>query len=324
VRRRAFLWGSTATLSAPLAGEAQHGKMWRVGYLSMGSAEIDRAWVAAFRRELHELGYVEGRTIIVEQRHADGRIDALPDLAAQLVSLNIVVVVVWGDRAVVAVKEASSSLPIVMAVHPDPVGAGLANSLARPGGRVTGLSDYHGDTVTKRLELLKQIVPSASRVGVFLNPTYPPAVRQLRDIKAAAPLLGVTAFPIEAKGDEEIERAFSALSIPRPGALLIIPDPGFTARTKIAELAIKSRLATVSTVRQWADAGILMSYGANFVELWRRSATYVDKILKGAKPGDLPIEQPTQFELTINLKTAKALGLTIPPSILARADQVIE
>jgi ABC-type uncharacterized transport system substrate-binding protein len=245
-------------------------------------------------------------------------------LAVQLVRLKVAVVVVWGDRAVVAVKEASPAIPIVMAVHPDPVGAGLAASLARPGGQVTGLSDYHAGTVTKRLEFLKQVAPSASRVGVFLNPTYPPAVKQLHEIQAAAPVLGVTAFPIEAKGDEDIERAFSALSMVQPGALPIIPDPGFTARRKIAELAIKSRLATASTVRQWAEAGILMSYGANFTELWSRAATYVDKILKGTKPGELPIEQPTTFELVINLKTAKAIGLTVPPSLLARADQVIE
>ena len=324
-RRRFLLTSLAGAVAAALAAEAQQkGKMWRIGYLSMGSPDIDKAWVAAFQRGLRELGYIEGEHILIEQRHAGGRSEAIPELAAGLVRLKVDVIVVWGDSAMRATKQATNTIPIVMAVHPDPVAAGLVASLAHPGGQVTGLSDFHAGTVTKRLELLKQVVPATSRIAVLVNPNYPAALMQLKSIQADAPAMGVRILVVEAKGDQEIDRAFATIGTERPSALLIVPDPTFTKRRRIAELAVEHRVPSMSTIRQWAEAGILMSYGTSFTHLWHRAATYVDKILKGAKPADLPVEQPTKFEFVINLKTAKALGLTIPPSLLARADQVIE
>jgi putative ABC transport system substrate-binding protein len=314
------------TLGAcPGPGEAQPAeRTWRIGYLSMGSPDVDQAWVAAFRRGLHELGYVEGRNMVVEHRHAAGRSEALPGLLADLVRLKVAVLVVWGDVAMQAAREVAPRLPIVMAVHPDPVGAGLVASLARPGGQVTGLSDYHGGTITKRIELLKEVLPGTTKVAVLFNPGYPAASRQLAGIQADAQVLGVTLVAVEARGDAGVSQAFTAIARERAGGLLIIPDPTFTARRRIADLAIRNRLSSVSTVRQWAEAGVLMSYGTSFTHLWHRAATYVDKILKGAQPGDLPVEQATKFELVINLRTARALGLTVPPALLLRADEVIE
>jgi putative tryptophan/tyrosine transport system substrate-binding protein len=326
VHRRAFLGNLVGgLLAAPLASEGQaKEKLWRIAYLSMASPDIDRAWMVEFRRGLRELGYIEGEHIVIEQRHAGGRAATVPELAEGLVRLKPDVIVVWGDPAMHAIRQASRTIPIVMAVHPDPVGAGLAASLSHPGGQVTGLSDFHAGTVTKRLEFLKEVAPAAFRIAVLMNPSYPPAVRQLESIQADAPALGMSLVVIKAIGDHDVDGAFATIGKDRPGALLIIPDPTFTRRRRIAELALKSRLPSITTVRQWAEAGILMSYGTSFPHLWHRAATYVDKILKGAKPADLPIEQPTKFELVINLKTAKALGLTIPPSLMARADHVIE
>ena len=312
-------------LSAPLPVEAQQaGRVWRIGYLSMGSPDVDRLWVAAFQRGLRELGYLEGQNTVLEQRHASGRSEAVPGLVAELVRLKVEVLVIWGDVAMRAAREGAAGTPIVMAVHPDPVGAGLVASLARPGGQVTGLSDFHGGTITKRIELLKEVLPGTNRVAVLFNPTYPAAARQLANIRADAQALGVTVLPVEARGDEGIAAAFAAMGRERPGGLLIIPDPTFTARGRIAELAIKSRLPSIATVRQWAEAGILMSYGSSFPHLWHRAATYVDKILKGARPAELPVEQATRFELTVNVRTARALGLSVPPALLLRADEVFE
>jgi len=316
---------AVVVLALPLVAEAQQaGKVWRIGYLSGASPDVDRAWVAALQDELRKLGYVEGANAVIEKRHAAGRSERLPELVAELVRLKVDVFVVWGDPAVRAISKATTTIPIVLAVHADPVGAGFAASLARPGGQVTGLSDFHSGTVTKRVELLKEAVPAVTRVAVLFNPEYATTVNQFKSIQAAEPALGVTVIAMEARNDEEIEGAFGRIGRERPGALVILPQPSFTARRRMADLAIKHRLPSVATVRQWAEAGVMMSYGASFVDLWRRAATYVDKILKGAKPADLPIEQPTKFELVINMKTAKALGITIPPSLLLRADYVIE
>jgi putative ABC transport system substrate-binding protein len=212
-----------------------------------------------------------------------------------------------------------------MTVSADPVGAGFVASLARPGGNITGLADLHAVTVTKRLELLKEVVLSASRVAVLFNPTNPTASLQLTNLQAAAPALGVTLLPFEVTGPQDINHVFDAMRKERPGALLMIPDPTWFLghQRRIAKLALKSRLPAITTVKEWADAGGLMSYGTDFHDLWRRAATYVDKILKGRKPADLPVEQPMKFEFIINLKTAKQIGLTIPPNVLARADRVI-
>jgi ABC-type uncharacterized transport system substrate-binding protein len=327
MNRRMFLRGLTlGAVSAPRLAEAQQaGKVWRIGYLSLTSAEGDKSWVTAFGQGLRELGYMEGKNIVVEQRHAARQPARLPDLAAELVRLKVDVLVVFG--AYLAAKKVASTTPVVFIAAPDPVGDGLVVSLARPGGNITGLSDSHADLVPKRLELLKEVVPSASRVAVLFNPANPIAPPQLKTAEAASSALGMTVLPVEVKGagPGAFEPAAAAIRKERPGALLVIAEPTVGAHQKrIAELAVKSRLPTIGTHRGWAQSGFLMSYGTDFHDLWRRAATYVDKILKGAKPADLPVQQPTRFELVINLKTAKALGLTIPPSVLLRADEVIE
>ena len=326
--RRAFISGVTVGLvAAPLAAEAQQAaKVWRIGYLSVVSVEADRSWVTAFRDGLRELGYREGENTVLELRHASQRLEVLPRLAADLVRLQVDIVVANGTPAVLAARSARSDLPIVMTVNGDPVAAGLVTSLARPGGTITGNSDGHADLGPKRLEILKAAVPSASRVAVVWNPATPQVVRHFDNVRAAAPGLGVTLLPFEIGGPDELDRIFARIGKERAGALLIIPDQSWAQgqEKRIAALAIKSRLPSMGTVKEQAAGGILMSYGANFHHLWRSAATYVDKILKGAKPADLPVEQPTQFELAINLKTAKAIGLTIPRSLLLQANRVIE
>ena len=326
--RRAFLAGAGALLASPYAtAEAQpSGRVWRIGYLSVVAPDTDRSWVAAFRDGLRELGYREGENTVLELRHASQRLDALSALAAELVRLQVEVVVANGTPAVLAARNARGDLPIVMTVNGDPVGAGLVTSLARPGGTITGNSDGHADLGPKRLEILKAAVPSASRVAVVWNPATPQAVRQLENVRAAAPGLGVTLLPFEVAGPGELDRIFTRIGKERAGALFIIPDQSWAQgqEKRIAALAIKIRLPSIGTVREQAAGGILMSYGANFHHLWRSAATYVDKILKGTKPADLPVAQPTKFDLVINLKTAKTIGLTIPRALVLQADQVIE
>jgi putative tryptophan/tyrosine transport system substrate-binding protein len=319
----------TISLIAPLAADAQPaGKVARIGYLSLQREEGDKSWVAAFRQGLRELGYVEDRNVAIEQRHAAGRSDRLPELASELVRLKVDVLVVYGLWALIdAGWKAPGALPIVFTIDPDPVGRGLVASLARPGGNITGLSDAHADLVSKRLELLKEVAPSAVRVGVLFNPASPLGPPQLKTAQASAPALGMTVLPVEVRGRDrnDIDRAFETIEKERFTGILVIGDPTIGIhRSRIAELALKSRLPAVSTLRESAQAGLLMSYGTDFHHLWRRAATYVDKILKGTKPDDLPVEQPTKFELVINLKTAKALGLTIPHSLLLRADEIIQ
>ena len=316
-------------LAAALVAEAQPaGKVARIGYLSLQREEGDKSWVAAFRLGLRELGYVEGRNIAIEQRHAAGRPERLPEMASELVRLRIDVLVVYGLWALVdAGWKAPGALPMVFTVDPDPVGRGLVASLARPGGNITGLSDAHADLVSKRLGLLKEAVPSAVRIGVLFNPASALGPPQLKSAQAAAPALGMTVSPVEVRGRErnDIDRAFETMGKERFTGILVIGDPTIAVhRSRIAELAVRRQLPAVSTVRESAEAGLLMSYGTDFHELWWRAAAYVDKILKGAKPGDLPVEQPTKFDLVINLKTARALGLTIPPSLLLRANHIVE
>src|SRR5581483_64093 len=300
-------------------------KVARIGYLSAASAVNDRPLLAAFRESLQSLGYIEGRDVVIEQRYAAGRSERLPEAAAELVRLKIDLFVVYGTPAAYAARDADSSLPIVMANIADPVGIGLVASLAHPGGRITGLSDYHFATVTKRLELLKEVVPSATVVAVLWNPRNDHNLTQLKELKTAAPSLGMKLLSLEAKGPDDIAPAFASMAKERTRALLIIGDPTLTDQQQsIASLALKHRIAAGYTLREFAEAGGLMSYGTNFADMWRRAAYYVDKILKGAKPGDLPIEQPTKFELVINLKAAKQIGLPTPPNVLARADKVIK
>jgi len=311
---------------APLAAEAQPTtKIPRIGFLASPSAEFMKGRVAAFEEALRELGYVDGKSIVIEYRYADGRFERLPNLATQLVRLRVDVLVVVGAPAAHAAKNATSVIPIVIGNAADPVGTGLVASLARPGGNITGLSDFNLGVVTKRLELLKQVVPKATRVAVLLNPANPTNPPQLKEIQTVAPALGVTLLALEAKGSDDIAPAFAVMKSERPGALLVMGDLMFgTHQRRIAELALKGQLPTSWAMKENVDAGGLMSYGTNFEDLYRRAAGYVDKILKGSKPADLPVEQPTKFELVINMKTAKALGLTIPHSLLLRADQVIQ
>ncbi len=317
-------------LAAPLTAAAPRaGRIWRIGLLSLVSEKLEqyKPWVAAFRHGLRELGYVEGENLVIEERYAAGQVERLPELAAELVRLNVDVIVAAPSGSAIAAKKVTRTVPIVFMGEPDPVGIGLVSSLARPGGNATGLADAHGDLLPKRLELLKQLVPAASRIGVLWNPSNASTAPQLKTLQAAAPALGLAVVPIEVKGPrrDDVDRAFATIDKDRLGGLLVLGDPTLgNQRDRIAELSIKHRLPTSGTHRGWAQGGLLMSYGTDFVALFRRGAILVDKILKGAKPDELPVEQPTKFELVINAKTAKALGFTVPPSVLVRADAVIQ
>ena len=326
--RRAFL-GTLAggLLAAPLAAGAQQaGKVYRIGYLAGGSSTSVAHLIEAFRQGLRELGWVEGQNIVIEYRSAEGRSDRLPDLAAELVRLKADIIVALATPDTVAAKNATGTIPIVMIAVSDPVGTGLIASLAHPGGNVTGLSFTAGlDTYGKGLDLLKETVPKVRRVAILSNPTNPFHALVIRNVKGAAPSMGVQLQLLEARSPNEFDGAFTAMAKERVEALLVVTDTLFILhRTRLADLAARSRLPAAYGAREYVEAGGLMSYGPNLSDHWRRAATYVDKILKGAKPADLPVEQPTKFELVINLKTAKALGLTIPPSLLTRADQVIQ
>jgi putative tryptophan/tyrosine transport system substrate-binding protein len=326
--RRAFLAGAVALLAAPLAAEAQQaGKVPRIGYLATNLAAALHL-LEAFRQGLRDLGYVEGRNLVIEYRSAEGKPERLPALAAELVALKVDVIVAPGTLGALAAKQATRTLPIVFPVAVDPVTSGIVTSLARPGGNVTGLSFFGPELVGKCLEQLKQAVPGVSRVAVLWQPGglgERTEKDMLKGAEVAAPALGVRLQFVEARGREDFDRAFSDMTRARAGALSVLGSVMFVnERRRLVDLAAKNRLPAVYAQREFVDAGGLMSYGADVADLSRRAAKYVDKILKGAKPGDLPIEQATKFELVINLKTAKALGLTIPPALLLRADQVIE
>jgi putative ABC transport system substrate-binding protein len=328
MRRRIFLFGGIAALAVANAVAhvvlAQQRKPVRVGYLSVSRTEIDGAWLATFKRTLLELGYAEGRNLVVEQRHAQGHADRMPALSAELLKLPVDVLVIYGAWHLVG--KLPPPTPVVFTVVPDPVAVGLVPNLARPGGHITGFADNHDALVPKRLELLKEVVPALARVAV-LHYTSRMALLQLQTAQAAAPKQGISLVPVAVKGPQpsEVERAFETMANERVQALLVIAEPTLSAnRPLIAELTVKYRLPSIGTVRDWAGMGFLLSYGTNFHDLWRRSALYVDKILKGTKPGDLPVEQPTTFDLVINLKTAKAIGVAVPRSLALRADQVIE
>jgi putative ABC transport system substrate-binding protein len=320
----AALAAALALLAAPLAAPAQQspGKTARIGLLFfVTSPSLDEA----FRQGLRELGYVEGQNIAIEYRSAEGKVERLPGLAAELVRLKVDVIVAASPPATEAAKRATSTIPIVFTVSGDPVAEGLVASLARPGGNITGLATISPALVGKQLEMLKGVVPKASRMAILQNPSnqgHPRAVRQAED---AARVLGVRLQVLKARTPSEIEAAFAAMRSQRADGVLVLRDAEFRAqRAQIVALAAKSRLPAVYGLREEAEAGGLMAYGASVPQLFRRAATYVDKILKGAKPADLPVEQPTKFELVINLKTAKALGLTIPSSLLGQAEEVIQ
>jgi putative tryptophan/tyrosine transport system substrate-binding protein len=329
-RRRFLLTSLVGALAAPLAAVAQQaykaGKVYRVGVLSAASRNSITQWLNELEHALANLGWVQGRNLVIEYRFAEGRQERLPDLAADLVRLKVDVILAAGTGpGALAAKHASTAIPIVVLNHPDPVGSGLVASLARPGGNVTGLSTFSPDLVGKELQLLTEAVPRLSRVAVLRNPTNQAQLAELREAEIAVRPLGMQLQILDAPTPGEFASAFAAMTKEGAGALLILRDPlFFLQRTRIAELAAKRRLPAMAYTRELVEAGLLMAYGPDQRDIWRRSATFVDKILKGAKPADLPVEQPTEFELVINLKTAKALGLTIPPSLLARADQVIE
>ena len=330
-RRRGLVFTlALGLLVAPLAADAQQAaKVPRVGVLFTGYPldPVSQHNTEAFRQGLRELGWVEGRNIVIEYRWSEGRYERLPDLAAELVGLKVDVIAASITTAALAAKNASRTIPIVVVASPDLVGSGLVASLARPGGNVTGLSFMGVELIAKQLELLKETVPKVSRVAVLRNPDTPPWAhpRMVKEAEQAAQLLRVQIQSLAARGPEDFDSVFSTMARERADALLVLPDPMFVLhRTRLAELAAKDRIPAMYTVVEHAEAGGLMAYAANFRYNFRRAATYVDKILKGAKPADLPVEQPTKFELVINLKTAKALGLTIPPSVLIRADEVIQ
>jgi putative ABC transport system substrate-binding protein len=314
-------------LAPPLTAEAQQaGKVYRVGFLWHSWSTATSQFVAAFRQGLRELAWVEGQNIVVEDRWGESRSDRLHDLAAELVRLRVDVLVASGAPATRAAKEATTTIPIVSVGVQDPVALGAVQSLARPGGNITGLTLTGGLAIAgKQLELLKETVPGVSRVAVLWNPTNPMLLQQLRDTKIAARSLNVELQPVEARSPDEFDRAFSRIMRGRVEALLVSADAMFGAQgTPLAHLAARNRLPAMYGLRRNVEAGGLMAYGANELDLFRRAATYVDRILKGAQPADLPMEQPTRFELVINLKAAKALGLTIPPSLLLRADHVVQ
>jgi len=315
-------------LAVPLAAEAQQAaKVPRIGYLAVQPAANPHLH-EAFRQGLRDLGYVEGRNVVTEYREAEGKPERLPALAAELVALKVDVLVAQPTVGALAAKQATRTLPIVFIAVADPVTSGLVTSLARPGGNVTGLSTFGPDLVGKCLEQLKRAVPGVSRVAVLWHPgavLERTAKDMLKEAEVAARALGVRLQFIEARGPDDFDRAFSEITRARASALTVFGSSMFfSERRRLVGLAAKNRLPAVYTWREGADAGGLMAYGPNIPDLFRRAATYVDKILKGAKPGDLPVEQPTKFELVINLKTAKALGLTIPRSVLGRADEVIQ
>jgi len=325
MKRRTFIKGLVGSAVAwPFAARAQQAeKVPKIGYLAPSSAS---ARAEVFRQGLRELGYVEGKNIVIEYRFAEGEFDRLPDLAAELARLEVDVIVSVATQASLAAKGATRTIPIVMANVSDPVGSGLVASLARPGANVTGMASMTAEVVGKSLELLKETVPKLSRVAVLWNPENAIFQAQmLRETQIAAGALGVVLQTFGARGADEFDRAFAAINRAHVGALLVLADNILILhRAQILDFAEKSRLPAMYGSREHAADGGLMAYGPRYDDLFRRAASYVDKILKGAKPADLPVEQPTKFEFVINVKTAKALGLTIPIPLLGRADEVIE
>ncbi len=300
-------------------------KVPRIAYLAASPAAANAGRLAAFRQGLREIGYVEGENIVIEDRYAEGKFDRLPALAAELVRLKVDVIITAGPPVTHAVKEATATIAVVMAQDGDPVGNGFVASLARPGGNITGMSQLAPEISGKQLELLKETVPKLSRVAVLGTSTRPGNAQALKETELAAGTFGVQLQYLDVKGPKDIETAFREAHKGRAGAVLLLQGPVFTSkRTQVADLASKTRLPAIYPQTEYADTGGFMCYGVNTLDLFRRATYYVDKILKGAKPADLPVEQPTKFEVVINLKTAKQIGVTIPPSVLARADKVIK
>ena len=327
MRRRNFisLLGGAAAAALPLAAHAQRpGKLPTIGYLGSGTAATQGQWTAALMSRLRDLGWIEGRTIAIEYRWAEGRSERFADIAAELVQHKVDVIVTAGTTPVLAAKQATSVIPIVFPLAGDPVGNGLVASLARPGGNVTGLSNQQSDLGNKRLELFREVVPGLRRLAILGNVGSPAIVLEMSEVQATARTLGLEVAAAEIRRAADIAPAFEALK-GRAEALYVCGDPLVTTnRIRINTLALSARLPTMHGSREHVDAGGMMSYGPNFPAMFRRAADLVDKILRGTKAADIPVEQPTTFDLVINLITAKALGLDVPPTLLARADEVIE
>ena len=324
--RRAFLAGAVLGLvGAPVAAAQPRGKTWRVGFLSGGARPPDGAPPRAFRQGLQQLGYVEPQNVVYLTRWAEAKQDRLPGLAAELVELNVDVIVTVGGPASIAAKRASSSIPIVLALVGDADGIGLIESLARPGGNVTGVTDRSGELSAKRLEILKEAVPKAARIAVLWNADDLGMTLRYREVERAAQMLHVTVQPLGVREPDDFDTAFSAMTHSRPDALFLVTDAlTLLNRKRVIEFAVAHRIPAMYEIGPLVQDGGLMAYGANPDDNFRRAASYVDRIFKGAAPGTLPVERPSRYYLTINLKTAQALGLTIPQSLLLRADQVIE
>ena len=327
-RRRILVALGAGALACSLASFAQQqGKVWRVGFLTLRRRpdSLDSYTYGAFSNGMRELGYVEGKNLVIEWRFADNNYERLPDLAAELVRLKVDVIVTAGPAATSAAQKTTTTTPIVFGGTNDPVGSGFVKGLARPGGNISGLSNVSVEMSPKLLEMLLAIAPRLSRVAVLVNPGNPGHATMLKNVQAAAQKANVKVLPVEARTPQEIETAFSVMTKENAGAIIVARDALLNQQApQIVQLATKHRLPLVASIREYVDAGGLMSYGPSITDGYRRAATYVDKIFKGAKPGDLPVEQPTKFELFINRKTAKALGLTIPQSLLISADRVIE
>jgi putative ABC transport system substrate-binding protein len=325
IRRRDLTIALLGVLAAPLGAQAQPTKPARVAVLAPSSPDVGGHLVDAFTQRLRELGYVEGKNVEFEIRWARGKLDRLPELAQELVALNPDVFFTTSGNSALAVRQATTRIPIVFGISDDPVGNGLAQSLARPGGNATGLSSLASDTSSKLLEFILAVLPKLSRLAVLSHPSDPTIATALKNLRAAAQSSNIDAIVIDASDSAEIESAFARMTREHSGAVFVSNSTVFFLhRRQIADLALRHQLPSVFALREYSESGGLMSYGRNLAQSCRRAADYVDKILKGAKPGDLPIEQATRLELVINLKTAKALGLTIPQSLLLRADEVIQ
>ena len=323
---RNALGAALLALWAPLVGAQSADKIYRVGYIQTASPQEQAPLTRAFEQGLRELGYVQGRNIVLESRFAWGNQERLPELAADLVRQNVDVIVTGANPVIAAVKQATTTIPVVMSTSRDPVGSGFVRSLARPGGNITGLtSDPSPEVQSKRLELLKEAMPRVTRVALLWNPLPPGAETYRAVMERAAHSLGLQLHAVPVRGRDDFERAFAAMIAERAQALVVLPDPiFFTARAQVASLATKHGLPAVFHAREFVDLGGLMSYGSSLDYHFRRAAVYVDRILKGAKPADLPVEQATRLEFVLNLKTAKALGLSIPSGLRLRADELIE
>lgn len=325
MRRREFITLLVGTMATwPVMTRAQQAKFRTIGFLGAAGPAVASHWLAAFVQRLNELGWSEGRNVVFEVRWAEGRRDRAAEIAAEFVRAKVDVIATWATMPALVAKEATSEIPIVFALATDPIGSGLVGSLGRPGGNATGLSALNVDIVGKRVELLREVVPRLQRVAIIANVGVPDSAAELRAVQAMAQNFGVAVHPLEIRQGEDIAPAFDTL---RDGAdaLFVVGDPlTYVHRERIIALAANARMPTMCAIREFVATGALMSYGTNFPDLFRRAGEFVDKVLRGTKPADIPVEQPFKFDFAVNLKTARALGLEVPPTLLARADEVIE